>query len=53
MTNLTPEQKLLQSINLIRLAKEIKKAALKKFNPNLSEEEINRKVKEIFLNARN
>jgi len=53
MAKLTPEQKLIQTLNLISLGKELKKASLKKFHPRLSEKEINQKVKEIFLNAGN
>jgi len=53
MNNLTHEQKLIQTLNLIYLAKELKKVSIKKFNPNLSEKEVNQKVKEIFSNARN
>ena len=50
--DLTPEQKLLQSLKLIHLAKELKKASLRKFHPELTELEITAKVKEIFLHAR-
>ena len=53
MTSLTPEQKLIQTLNLIYLAKELKKAAIKKNNPKLADKEINLKVKEMFLNASN
>ena len=51
-TKLTAEVKLLESPKLVYLAKELKKAALIKFNPELTDEEINCKVKEIFLSAR-
>ena len=51
-TNLTAEVKLLESLKLIYLAKELKKAGLKKFKPELTDDEINDKVKEIFLSAR-
>lgn len=53
MTNLTPQQKLLQALKLIHLAKELKKAALKKFEPDLSEDDIKKKVNNLFLHARN
>ncbi len=46
------EQNLTQAMNLNYTAREIKKAALKHFYPHLSDEEIEKKVKEIFLNAR-
>jgi len=51
-TKLTPEQKLTQSLRLYFNAKELKIAALRKYNPELSEQEIQKKVKEIFLYAK-
>jgi len=48
----TPEKKLLLSLRLYHSAKELKKAALKKLFPQMTEKEIAGKVKEIFLNAR-
>lgn len=49
LNNLTAEQKLIESLRLYFLARELKTAALKQFNPELSEEEIERKVKEFFV----
>jgi hypothetical protein len=49
---LTPEQKLNQSLKLYSAAKELKTAALRKFYPELTETEIIKKVKDIFLYAR-
>ncbi|MEW6506941.1 MAG: hypothetical protein AB1432_04245 [Bacteroidota bacterium] len=46
------EQKLLLSLKLYYSAKELKTAAIKKFHPDLSEKEINERVKKIFLYAR-
>jgi len=51
-TKLTPEQKLTQSLRLYFNAKEMKIAALRKYHPELSEQEIQKKVKEIFLYAK-
>jgi hypothetical protein len=48
---LTPEQKLHQALRLYDAAKKLKAAALRKFHPNLSKEEIDKKVKEFFLHA--
>ena len=52
LKDLTPEKKLQLSLRLYHSAKELKKAALKKLYPQLTEKEIEEKVKEIFLNAR-
>jgi len=49
---LTPEQKLTAAQRLYHSAKELKIAALKKFNPELTNKEIEEKVKKIFLYAR-
>lgn len=49
---LTPEQKLAQSISLYWTARELKKAGLKMVYPELSNEEIEKKVRDIFLYAR-
>ena len=49
---LTPEQKLKAALRLYHSAKELKFAALKKFNPELTDKEIKEKVKRIFLYAR-
>lgn len=51
--NITPSEKLHQSIKLYFLAKELKKSSLKKFYPQLSSEEIEIKLKAVFGNARN
>ena len=45
---LTPDKKLLLSLNLYHSAVKLKKASLRKFHPELSEKEIQKKVKEIF-----
>ncbi|MCX6150354.1 MAG: hypothetical protein NTX22_07535 [Ignavibacteriales bacterium] len=50
--NLSPEKKLIESLKLYYLARELKFTALKKFNPQLTEKDIREKVKEIFSNAR-
>ncbi len=52
IVKLSPEQKLTQSLRLYYNAKELKIAALRKFHPELSEQEIQKKVKEIFLYAK-
>ncbi|KAF0151151.1 MAG: hypothetical protein FD143_2186 [Ignavibacteria bacterium] len=52
LNNLTAEQRLIESLRLYFLARELKKAALKTLEPNMSEEEIEKKVKEIFSNAK-
>lgn len=49
---ITPEKKLLLSLNLYYSAKELKRESLKKFHPELSENEIKEKLKKIFLYAR-
>lgn len=51
-TKLTPEQKLTHSLRLYFNARELKIAALRKYHPELSEQEIQKKVKEIFLYAK-
>lgn len=48
----TPEQKLMLSLRLYYSAKELKRAALKSFYPELSEREIKEKVDKIFFYAR-
>ena len=48
----TPEQKLLLSLRLYYSARELKAAALKKFQPDLSDKEVKEKVNKIFLYAR-
>jgi len=48
----TPEQKLMLSLRLYYSARELKAAALKTFNPELSNKEIEEMVKKIFLYAR-
>lgn len=52
LKDLTPEDKLLLSLNLYYSAKELKRVSLKKFHPELSENEIKEKLKKIFLYAR-
>mgnify|MGYP006214741949 CR=1 FL=1 len=48
----SPEKKLLLSLDLYYHAWELKKAAIKKKYPELSEEEIRIKVRDIFMYAR-
>jgi hypothetical protein len=48
----SPEKKLLLSLNLYHSAVKLKKASLKKLHPELSEKEIQKKVKQIFFYAR-
>ncbi len=49
---MTAEQKLDLSLQLYYSAKELKKAALEQFHPDWDSVRINRKTREIFLNAR-
>ena len=49
---LSAEKKLLLSLRLYYSAWELKAAAIKKFHPELSDKEIQEKVKEIFFYAR-
>lgn len=49
--NLTPEEKLLQSLLLYNNARELKKSYLKSRYPEFSEEEIEKKLKEVFNHA--
>ncbi len=49
---MTPEQKLRAAEEMYRAALEIKAAALRAQHPDWSEEEVRRKVREIFLNGR-
>ncbi len=46
---LTPEKKLFLSLNLYFCAKELKTESLKKFHPELSENEIKENLKKIFF----
>ena len=48
LTDFIPDKKLLLSLNLYHSAVKLKKASLRKFHPELSEKEIQKKVKEIF-----
>lgn len=50
--HLTPEEKLNLSLRLYYSARELKKAAVRNFHPELTEEEVEEKVREIFLYAR-
>ena len=52
LKSFSPEKKLLLSLNLYYSALKLKKAALRKLYPELSEKEIQQKVKQIFSNAR-
>jgi len=53
MKKYTPEEKLKQALRLYSSAKELKKSAIKQKFPKMSEKEIDKKVKEFFLYARN
>ncbi len=46
------EQKLTEALKLYFLARELKTVGLRMVNPNMTEQQIQEKVKEIFLNAR-
>ncbi len=50
--NMTAEQKLKLSLKLYFDARELKKATLKQLHPELTEEEIEKRVKEIFFYAK-
>ena len=52
LKDFTPDKKLLLSLNLYHSAMKLKKASLRKFHPELSEKELQQKVKQIFSNAR-
>jgi len=52
ISKMSPQKKLELSLKLYYSAKELRKAALAKDYPELSEAEIEKKVKEIFLHAR-
>jgi hypothetical protein len=49
---MTPAQKLAAAEDMYRTARDIKTAALRQQHPDWSEEEIRRKVREIFLDGR-
>jgi len=49
---LTPEQKLKEALRLYHSTRELKIAAIMKFHPELSDKEINEKVKKVFFYAR-
>ncbi|MFH0734329.1 MAG: hypothetical protein V1773_05930 [bacterium] len=51
LTDKIYEKRLLQALNLYYSAWELKFASIKHFNPNLTDEEITKKVKEIFFYA--
>ncbi len=50
--NMTASKKLNLSLNLYSSARELKKAAIKQFHPELEDYQIERKVREIFIYAR-
>jgi len=50
--SMTPEQKLRTALKLSHSARELKATGLRAQHPEWSENEINEKVKEIFLYAR-
>jgi hypothetical protein len=49
---LTPEKKLKLALDLYFNARELKSSAIRKDHPELSEEEVQKKVKEIFFYAK-
>lgn len=49
--SMKPEQKLMLAVNLYQHARSLKAAGLRNQHPDWSEEEIQKKVKEIFLYA--
>ena len=49
---MTPEQKLRAAEEMYRAALEIKAAALRSQHPDWSEDEVQRKVRDIFLHGR-
>ena len=50
--HLSPEQKLLLSMQLYHDARALKKAALKSLHPEWNDNQVNQTVKQIFSNAR-
>jgi hypothetical protein len=50
--SMTPEEKLKVGLRLIYSSRELKAAGLRVSHPNWTEEEIRKKVREIFLHAR-
>jgi len=48
----TPEEKLQQALRLYYSTRELKKAALREFYPEWSQNKIEEKVREFFLHAR-
>ncbi len=52
IANMTAEQRMLTALKLYSSAYELKCAAIKQLNPNLSPEEVKKIVSRIFLNAR-
>jgi hypothetical protein len=50
--NLSPGKKLELTIQLYFHARELKAAAIRKFHPELTEKEVQEKVREIFFYAR-
>lgn len=50
--NLKPEEKLSLSLKLYYSARELKKQALLKFYPEMTENEVKERIKKIFLYAR-
>jgi hypothetical protein len=50
--SMTPEEKLKVALRLIYSSRELKAAGLRVNHPNWTEEEIRKKVREIFLYAR-
>lgn len=50
--NISPERKLLLSMELYHSAKKLKIASLRTLHPEMSDDQIEKKIKEIFLYAR-
>jgi hypothetical protein len=52
MGKLSPEQKLIESLKLYYLARELKRVSLIKFNKDIKEDDLEKKLIEMFLYAR-
>lgn len=52
LATMTPEEKLRVALRLYWSARQLKEASLRQFHPELSDEEIRRRVNESFLYAR-
>jgi hypothetical protein len=52
LRRMTPQQRLRAGMNLYHFARRLKRAALQKTNPDLSESELTNRLNESFLYAR-